>query len=94
MNVGLVGAEGVDFLPELLRNLTPAMAETLFSPLSPRSERVMRMRFGVGDLPDHTLEEIAKDLAVTRERVRQIEKMAIRTLLYCALRVVFGGKSA
>jgi len=48
--------------------------------LTPREERVLRLRFGIGEERDHTLEEIGQKLAVTRERVRQIERDAIRKL--------------
>ena len=50
--------------------------------LTPREETVIRMRFGVGDGSEHTLEEIAKPFAVTRERIRQIEVKALRKLRY------------
>jgi RNA polymerase primary sigma factor len=48
--------------------------------LSPREERVLRMRFGIGELSDHTLEEVGQDFDVTRERIRQIEAKALRKL--------------
>ena len=48
--------------------------------LTPREERVIRLRFGIGEERDHTLEEIGEKLAVTRERVRQIERDALRKL--------------
>ncbi len=48
--------------------------------LSPREEQVIKMRFGIGMNSDHTLEEIGRDLAITRERVRQIESKAMRKL--------------
>ncbi len=50
--------------------------------LSPREEKVLRKRFGVGEPSDHTLEEIGKDFKVTRERVRQIESKALRKLMH------------
>ncbi len=50
--------------------------------LTPREETVIKMRFGVGDGGEHTLEEIAKPFAVTRERIRQIEAKALRKLRY------------
>ncbi|MBW1796158.1 MAG: RNA polymerase sigma factor RpoD [Deltaproteobacteria bacterium] len=48
--------------------------------LTPREEKVLRMRFGIGEKADHTLEEIGKDFHVTRERIRQIEAKALRKL--------------
>ncbi len=48
--------------------------------LTPREEKVLRMRFGIGEKADHTLEEVGHDFAVTRERIRQIEAKALRKL--------------
>ncbi|MDD9952180.1 MAG: RNA polymerase sigma factor RpoD [Zetaproteobacteria bacterium] len=48
--------------------------------LTPREERVLRMRFGIGEKNDHTLEEVGQDFEVTRERIRQIEAKALRKL--------------
>jgi RNA polymerase primary sigma factor len=48
--------------------------------LTPREEKVLRMRFGIGEKADHTLEEVGSDFAVTRERIRQIEAKALRKL--------------
>ena len=48
--------------------------------LTPREEKVLRMRFGIGEKSDHTLEEVGKDFVVTRERIRQIEAKALRKL--------------
>ena len=48
--------------------------------LTPREERVLRMRFGIGEKSDHTLEEVGQDFEVTRERIRQIEAKALRKL--------------
>jgi len=48
--------------------------------LTPREEKVLRMRFGIGEKSDHTLEEVGKDFNVTRERIRQIEAKALRKL--------------
>ncbi len=48
--------------------------------LSPREEKVLRMRFGIGEKADHTLEEVGRDFSVTRERIRQIEAKALRKL--------------
>ena len=48
--------------------------------LTPREEKVLRMRFGIGEKSDHTLEEVGRDFCVTRERIRQIEAKALRKL--------------
>ncbi len=48
--------------------------------LTPREEKILRMRFGIGENANHTLEEVGKDFAVTRERIRQIEAKAIKKL--------------
>ncbi|MDR1498763.1 MAG: RNA polymerase sigma factor RpoD [Rickettsiales bacterium] len=53
---------------------------SLLSNLTPREERVLRMRFGIGMDSDHTLEEVGKHFSVTRERIRQIEAKALRKL--------------
>lgn len=52
----------------------------ILSTLSPREERVVRMRFGLGEKHDHTLEEVGQTFDVTRERIRQIEAKALRKL--------------
>jgi RNA polymerase primary sigma factor len=48
--------------------------------LTPREERILRMRFGIGMNKDHTLEEVGQQFTVTRERIRQIEAKALRKL--------------
>src|SRR5690606_36759122 len=48
--------------------------------LTPREEKVLRMRFGIGEKNDYTLEEVGQDFEVTRERIRQIEAKALRKL--------------
>jgi RNA polymerase primary sigma factor len=52
----------------------------VLSTLTPREEKVLRMRFGIGEKSDHTLEEVGQDFSVTRERIRQIEAKALRKL--------------
>ena len=52
----------------------------VLSTLTPREEKVLRMRFGIGEKSDHTLEEVGQDFFVTRERIRQIEAKALRKL--------------
>ncbi len=54
--------------------------ENVLRTLTPREERVIKMRFGVGDGSEHTLEEVGQNFAVTRERIRQIEAKALRKL--------------
>ena len=54
--------------------------ESVLKSLTPREERVIKMRFGVGDGSEHTLEEVGQSFAVTRERIRQIEAKALRKL--------------
>jgi len=60
-------------------NLSEQTRRVLAS-LTPREEKVLRMRFGIGEKYDHTLEEVGQDFDVTRERIRQIEAKAIRKL--------------
>ncbi len=59
-----------------LRQMTTKMLSTL----TPREERILRMRFGIGMNTDHTLEEVGNKFSVTRERIRQIEAKALRKL--------------
>jgi RNA polymerase primary sigma factor len=54
--------------------------------LTPREERVLRLRFGIGEKSDHTLGEVGQDFSVTRERIRQIEAKALRKLRHPARR--------
>jgi len=54
--------------------------ESVLKTLTPREEKVIKMRFGVGDGSEHTLEEVGQNFAVTRERIRQIEAKALRKL--------------
>ena len=61
------------------QNLAHKTREVLAS-LTPREEKVLRMRFGIGEKSDHTLEEVGQDFDVTRERIRQIEAKALRKL--------------
>jgi RNA polymerase primary sigma factor len=79
----------VDFIEDKNR---PSLAEEVvqrsladhtrrvLSSLSPREERVLKMRFGIGERSNHTLEEVGHDFDVTRERIRQIEAKALRKL--------------
>ncbi len=60
-------------------NLSEQVRKVLAT-LTPREEKVLRMRFGIGEKSDHTLEEVGQDFEVTRERIRQIEAKALRKL--------------
>jgi RNA polymerase primary sigma factor len=63
-------------IPSNLRETTTR----ILASLTPREERIVRMRFGLGMNSDHTLEEVGQQFSVTRERIRQIEAKAIRKL--------------
>jgi len=54
--------------------------QSVLSTLDKREEKILRMRFGIGEKRDHTLEEVGQDFNVTRERIRQIEEKALRKL--------------
>ncbi len=64
----------------VLRNDLESKISEVLSELSAREEQVLRMRFGIGEKTDHTLEEVGKSFDVTRERIRQIEFKAIEKL--------------
>jgi RNA polymerase primary sigma factor len=88
-----VGDEGdsqlADYVPDrkadmpaeaaIASNLADLTREALAT-LTPREEKVLRMRFGIGEKRDHTLEEVGQDFKVTRERIRQIEAKALSKL--------------
>ena len=90
-----IGQEGDSHLGDLIEDRTrvsPAEAfinvnlkertADVLSTLSPREEKVVRMRFGIDDGSERTLEEVGRWFAVTRERIRQIEAKALRKLRY------------
>lgn len=56
------------------------MIQEFLNVLTPREEKVLRMRFGIGEKSDHTLEKVGQDFGVTRERIRQLEYRALRKL--------------
>jgi RNA polymerase primary sigma factor len=57
-----------------------SQTQKVLSTLAPREEKVLKMRFGIGERANHTLEEVGQDFDVTRERIRQIEAKALRKL--------------
>ena len=61
---------------QILRETTTRVLASV----TPREERILRMRFGIGMNKDHTLEEVGQQFSVTRERIRQIEAKALRKL--------------
>ena len=63
----------------MVQNLREQTQELLAS-LTPREEKILRMRFGIGEKTDHTLEEVGQDFNLTRERIRQIEAKALQKL--------------
>ena len=66
-----------------MEHIQPNLRETttrVLAFLSPREERVLRMRFGIGMNSDHTLEEVGQQFSLTRERIRQNEARALRKL--------------
>ncbi|MFQ5737234.1 MAG: RNA polymerase sigma factor RpoD [Thermodesulfobacteriota bacterium] len=65
---------------EIISNDLAEHMNDVLSTLSPREEKVLRMRFGIGEAKDHTLEEVGAFFNVTRERIRQIEAKALRKL--------------
>jgi RNA polymerase primary sigma factor len=70
---------------EAIENLNLAeITRTVLSTLTPREEKVIKMRFGIGEKSDHTLEEVGRKFMVTRERIRQIEAKALRKLRHAS----------
>ena len=77
--------EDVHWLDDASADLLRALAKTVDERpclllVTRREEKVLRMRFGIGEKSDHTLEEVGQDFEVTRERIRQIEAKALRKL--------------
>ena len=52
----------------------------MLATLTPREEKILRMRFGIGERSDHTLEQVGEEFDLTRERIRQIESKALKKL--------------
>jgi RNA polymerase primary sigma factor len=59
------------------RTILKEQIRTALSSLKPKYEKVIRLRFGIGESSDHTLEDIGRHLGLTKERIRQIEKRAL-----------------
>ena len=87
------GEEGDSHLSDLIEDLNTILpidaaiqsnlrdiTSRVLASLTPREERVVRMRFGIGISSDHTLEQVGQQFSVTRERIRQIEAKALRKL--------------
>ena len=72
--------DGVQPLDAAMGSDLRAAMTRILEDLTPREERVLRMRFGIGIESDHTLDEVGKQFSVTRERIRQIEAKALRKL--------------
>ena len=74
--------EAEDAKPEVNKEMAPIedQIDEIFSSLSPREQRVLQLRFGLEDGQSRTLEEVGKEVKVTRERIRQIEAKALRKL--------------
>jgi RNA polymerase primary sigma factor len=65
---------------EVVQRSLADQTRRVLATLTPREEKVLKMRFGIGERSNHTLEEVGQDFAVTRERIRQIEAKALRKL--------------
>jgi RNA polymerase primary sigma factor len=70
----------VDPQEEVIRHSLAEQTREALATLAPREAKVLRMRFGIGERSNHTLEEVGRDFDVTRERIRQIEAKALRKL--------------
>ncbi len=72
--------KAVNPLDSVVKGDLAAQTQQVLRSLTPREEKVLRLRFGIGERCDHTLEEVGQDFEVTRERIRQIEAKALRKL--------------
>jgi RNA polymerase primary sigma factor len=76
----LEATDGVSPLAAVEAGALQDLVAGALSELTPREERILRMRFGIGGMSEHTLEEVGKTFGVTRERIRQIEAKALEKL--------------
>jgi RNA polymerase primary sigma factor len=67
-------------MPSVIQSNLRETTTRMLASLTPREERIVRMRFGLGMNSDHTLEEVGQQFSVTRERIQQIEAKALRKL--------------
>ncbi len=74
------GGEKMDLVHEMSRKEQFQKVRKVLSTLSPREEKIIRMRFGIGEKSEYTLEEVGRNFGLTRERIRQIEKEALKKL--------------
>jgi RNA polymerase primary sigma factor len=72
--------ESVSPSEEAMNRALSAETERVLATLTKREEKIIRMRFGIGEKTDHTLEEVGRDFSLTRERIRQIEAKALTKL--------------
>ena len=79
--VDFIEDETVPGVFDIVANQTLAeQVRKMIATLTPREERVLRLRFGIGEKDDHTLDQISRDFSLTSERIRQIEARALRKL--------------
>jgi len=74
------GSPNAEWFASTCVQITEDQARQVVGTLTPREEKIIKMRFGLEDGSKHTLEEIGQSFAVTRERIRQIEAKALRKL--------------
>ncbi len=76
----LLDKDGVSPQEAVIRSNMVLQIQRVLSTLTEREERILRMRFGIGERQDRTLEEVGNDFELSRERIRQIEDNALRKL--------------